>query len=219
MKAFKEEEAEKGKGKGKGKRALEEVLEGKAKRVKVTDMSPPEVVKEETVQQEMGEDEEMPGGGEKTHSDLRVLSKETWRRLRNKYLNEQRKNFSQAKQSLKKQWSPYRESQEAVNKARALPVKKWVKEEVKDLKEMEQVPGVIVRISIADGVDSIQGVKKSVREALGGEGVGYVDTRVGAQEVMVRCVDQKQAGKLVGVGEVAGGKVVLVKVLPQLEPF
>ena len=36
------------------------------------------------------------------------------------------------------------------------------------------------------GVDSIQGMKKKVREALGGEGVAYVDTRVGAPEAWIR---------------------------------
>ena len=35
-------------------------------------------------------------------------------------------------------------------------------------------------------MESVQGMKKKVREALGGEGVAYVDTRVGAPEAWIR---------------------------------
>ena len=61
-------------------------------------------------------------------------------------------------------------------------------------------------------------MKKKVREALGGEGVAYVDTRVGAPEAWIRCyftfmfskiesnlslrcIDTEQARRLVRAGE------------------
>ena len=41
-------------------------------------------------------------------------------------------------------------------------------------------------MTVEGGVESVQGMKKKVREALGGEGVAYVDTRVGAPEAWIR---------------------------------
>ena len=91
------------------------------------------------------QDSQMDGGqGERQGGDLRVLSKEQWRRLRNKYLNDQRKNFSSAKQSMKKQWAPYRESAEANEKLKVLPLKKTEKSEGKgkpDKKEIKKEEG------------------------------------------------------------------------------
>ena len=186
-----------------GKRSREgegEEEEASRKKVKVAETSPPLVPggEEGGGEGEGGQD----GGQEKPHSELRVLSKEQWRKLRNKYLNEQRKNFSAAKVALRKQWTPHREGQEA--RQGALPLRKdkevkevdkeakettvESKEAVKEVKEagVEMVPGLIVRIDVTEGVDSVQGMKRRVREALGGEGVGYVDTRVGAPCVTVR---------------------------------
>ena len=42
-------------------------------------------------------------------------------------------------------------------------------------------------MTVEGGVESVAGMKKKVREALGGEGVAYVDTRVGAPEAWIRC--------------------------------
>ena len=43
-----------------------------------------------------------------------------------------------------------------------------------------------MQVTVEGGVESVQGMKKKVREALGGEGVAYVDTRVGAPEAWIR---------------------------------
>jgi len=158
------------------------------------------------------QDSQMDGGqGERQGGDLRVLSKEQWRRLRNKYLNDQRKNFSSAKQSMKKQWAPYRESAEANEKLKVLHLKKTEKSEGKgkpDKKEIKKeegeldlARGLIVKMTVEGGVESVQGMKKRVREALGGEGVAYVDTRVGAPDAWIRCMDTEQARRLVRAGE------------------
>ena len=77
--------------------------------------------------------------GEKQGGDLRVLSKEQWRRLRNKYLNDQRKNFSTAKQSMKKHWAPYRDSAEANEKLKVVPLKKNEKSEGKGKLENREI--------------------------------------------------------------------------------
>ena len=44
----------------------------------------------------------------------------------------------------------------------------------------------LLQVTVEGGVESVQGMKKKVREALGGEGVAYVDTRVGAPEAWIR---------------------------------
>lgn len=158
------------------------------------------------------QESQMDGGqGERLGGDLRVLSKEQWRRLRNKYLNDQRKNFSSAKQNMKKQWAPYRESAEANEKLKVLPLKKTEKSEdkgkpekkeiKKEEEELDLARGLIVKVTVEGGVESVQGMKKKVREALGGEGVAYVDTRVGAPEAWIRCMDTEQARRLVRAGE------------------
>ena len=44
----------------------------------------------------------------------------------------------------------------------------------------------MLQVTVEGGVESVQGMKKRVREALGGEGVAYVDTRVGAPDAWIR---------------------------------
>ena len=45
---------------------------------------------------------------------------------------------------------------------------------------------ILLQVTVEGGVESVQGMKKRVREALGGEGVAYVDTRVGAPDAWIR---------------------------------
>ena len=198
IKAFQEAEVE-----GGGKRKMEEGGEGEGRAKKARTEG--EAVKEE----EAVRGEEVV---ERQHSDLRVLSKEQWRKLRNKYLNEQRKNFSAAKQKLKKPRSPRREvdAKEEKGKTQKMETEEQVKEEVKVAIGEEMVPGLIVKVTVVEGVESVQGMKRVVREAVGGEAVGYVDCRVGAAEVWVRCADRAQAARLVGVGAGLGGAAELV---------
>ena len=100
------------------------------------------------------EDSQMDAGqmGERQGGELRVLSKEQWRKLRNKYLNDQRKNFSSAKQSMKKQWAPYRESAEANEKLKVLPLKKGEKSEVKGKPEKKEVKKEEEELDLARGL-------------------------------------------------------------------
>ena len=43
-----------------------------------------------------------------------------------------------------------------------------------------------MQVTVEGGVESVQGMKKRVGEALGGEGDAYVDTRVGAPDAWIR---------------------------------
>ena len=153
IKAFQEAETEVGLS---NKRKVEEGggEEGRVKRLRVEDAGGHGHGNEVHPQDQ---EIQMDGGqmGERQGGDLRVLSKEQWRRLRNKYLNDQRKNFSTAKQSMKKQWAPYRDSAEANEKLKVVPLKKNEKsegkgklerKEIKEERELDLARGLIVKV-------------------------------------------------------------------------
>jgi len=152
----------------------------------------------------------------KEASDIRVLSKTQWKKLRNNYLNEQRKNFAALKHVLRKPTTPSsRERVDDSKDSNTEDIKVDVKPSgaVKEDMKVDIKPGCIVRLQVPGGVDNIQKLKQKVREGLDGEAVAYVDGKVGVEEVFVRCIDKSQAARL-GVlelgdgwkGEVIGGK-------------
>ena len=61
-----------------------------------------------------------------------------------------------------------------------------------------------LKVTVEGGVESVQGVKKKVREALGGEGVAYVDTRVGAPEAWIRSFYLKGFGTKLTLKQISG---------------
>jgi len=183
-----------------------DVGQGKAKRkvLEESDIKPNKKVKlDAIVAHDSGVEGEVPAKvspegcqGEIRYSDLRVLSKVQWRRLRNKYLNEQRANFSKMKTYMKKGKKTYERPVKSESK-----LSKDVKEEKSKNKEdkedkFEISSGVVVKLEVEGGVDDVQKLKKSIRESLEGESVAYVDSRVGYSCVHVRCVDTGQAGRL-----------------------
>merc|ERR1719319_101393 len=180
----------------------------------------------------------MQGDGQST--GIKILSKIEWKRLRNQYLNLQRKNMKLAKQKYKKQAfqsGPKQKEGELkeveVGKQKEGKVKKKegkqkdagkegkVKEtevgKPKDAGKDHQSDGVtktlnvIVKVTVKDGVEDVKKLKHKIRELLGGEAVGYVDARVGAPEAHVRCRDQAQANKLANVTAVDGWKWVKIQ--------
>ena len=132
-------------------------------------------------------------------SSLRVMSKSTWKRLRNQYLNEQRKNMSESKKRLT-QWREGQAKQQT-NKDALLPPPPPPPPPA-DAKpaftEIPFVPSTIVKFSLVEPIDDKQLLKKKVRSAFLFP-VTYVDAEVGKTEFHVRCSDDEQAKKLVGV--------------------
>ena len=117
-------------------------------------------------------------------SEIQVLSKVFWKKLRNKYLDEQRKNFAALKQNLRKVKTPrYVERQFAE--------KTDQNSDAVDIK-----PGVVVKIHLEDEIGNIQDFKRSIKTALDDEKVGYVDAKIGHTTAFVRCEDAAQAKKL-----------------------
>ena len=102
-----------------------------------------------------------------------MLSKVTWKKLRNKYLDEQRKNIGALKQNLKKNKPPrFTEKKQTIEKKENL-IKEVVKESV-DIK-----PGVVVKIILEEDINNVQDFKKDIKSALEGEKVSYVDAKIG----------------------------------------
>jgi len=178
---------------------------GKAKKVKTETAADDEL---RDVKLEQANDMILEGENiKKEVSEIRVLSKMQWKKLRNNYLNEQRKNFAALKHVLRKPTTPSsRERVDDSKDSNTEDIKVDVKpsEAVKEDTKIDIKPGCIVRLQVPGGVDNIQKLKQKVREGLDGEAVAYVDGKVGAEEVFVRCVDKSQAARL-GVLELGDG--------------
>ena len=129
-------------------------------------------------------------------SSLRVMSKASWKRLRNQYLNEQRKNMTESKRRLK-QWREGQDKQQHSGKEALLPPPPPPPPRP-SFAELPFVPKTIVKFSLAEPIDDKQMLKKKVRSAFLFP-VTYVDADVGKSEYHVRCSDEEQAKKLAGV--------------------
>jgi len=183
----------------------------KAKRVKTEIVSESEMCEAKTDQ---ATGLIVEGEIKKESSEIRVLSKIQWKKLRNNYLNDQRKNFAAFKRSLRKPITPsnkYDDIKDAPNSEESKVHSKLPT--VKDETSTDIKPGCIVKLMVPGGVDNIQKLKQKVREGLDGEAVAYVDGKVGKETVFVRCVDRDQASRLGGIelsegwrGEVIKGK-------------
>jgi len=144
-------------------------------------------------------------------SEIKVMSKVMWKKSRNAYLNDQRKNFALFKQSLKKpKTQTVKDKEPTDSKEKTFQGKMERKEDLKvnlQSKHLQQqkvaskdlVAGVVVKIVIPAGVDDVQVLKRSIREGLEGEAVAYVDAKIGHDNVYVRCVDTSQAARLEAV--------------------
>ena len=124
-------------------------------------------------------------------TEIQVLSKSHWKKLRNKYLEEQRKNFGSAKNSFKKARTPRYVERQYGGEG---DVKENETDNVRTLLDIK--PGVVVKILFPEGIDSVPDIKKKIRAAIDDEKVAYVDAKVGYDVVHVRCEDETQARKL-----------------------
>lgn len=139
---------------------------------------------QEDVQEVKNKDAKVDVRQTNSGSDIQVLSKSVWKKLRNKYLDEQRKNFGAMKQNFRKAKTPRYVERQYVEKAEP------------EGNTVEIKPGVIVKIELEAEVDNAQDFKRLVRTAVDGEKVGYVDVRIGHTTAFVRCEDAAQAKKL-----------------------
>ena len=126
-------------------------------------------------------------------TEIQVLSKILWKKLRNKYLDEQRKNLVAMKQTFKKSKTP-----------------KYVEKPSEPSDQVDIKPGVVVKVNLDAEIENVQEFKKMIKTALEDEKVGYVDAKVGHKTAFVRCEDSLQAKKLAETSIVGiAGKEIL----------
>ncbi|KAK7791384.1 hypothetical protein R5R35_007916 [Gryllus longicercus] len=125
---------------------------------------------------------------------LRIISKDEWRRLRNKYLNLQREKMQGLKKHLARvkfgssYQSPY-PPHHAKEKRHQI-----IQEDPKE-KKTKYMPGVIIHMELAEPLGDVNGFKT---EAKSHPGVVYVDATEGSSEVHIRCDSAEVAQKLIG---------------------
>ena len=129
---------------------------------------------------------------------FQVMPKSEWKRLRNKYLELQRKNVAHSKMKLRQYYEKTTEKQEKQQK------------EEEDVPKLNYVPGIIVKIVQSEPIDDEKKVKQRIRAAVM-ESVGYVDATIGQNTYHVRCAHEKQAqtlknAKILGQGEILSGE-------------
>lgn len=211
VRTFNEENVKIKESKGRKRKADDGIGDMKTKKVK-TEI--PDDVEHGDVKTELAVD--LVEGESVKKSEIKVLSKNQWKKLRNNYLNEQRKNFATLKRALRNPVTPHDGTKVDDVKAAAQidDFKSDVKASTKVKDEKDEIKaGCIVRLCVPGGVDNLQKLKQKVREGLGGEAVAYVDGKIGVETVFVRCVDKAQADRLSGVevGEGWKGEVITGK--------
>ena len=134
-------------------------------------------------------------------SVLRIMKKEEWRKMRNKYLNLQKQNMSAAKGRIRQMRNypkeKIKENQQATVQSHStdalLENDPSTTDEGLNKSKIEFVPGTIVKFVIDEPIiDQGKQVKSRIRAAVM-EPVKYVDAANGSSKVFVRCSNQKQA--------------------------
>ncbi len=155
-------------------------------------------------------------------ASLTVMSKKSWKKLRNTYLDLQKKNMGKAKKRLRR-WQEKRdreagddddeeEEEEQASREQEEDAKKGGEEEEEE-KGLELVPGTVVKFESREPVTDRKLLKKKVSSAfLDGGGVRYVDVAEGSRVFHVRCATEEQATRLskaVGLSGEGGTAAVL----------
>ena len=136
--------------------------------------------------------------------NLRVMSKASWKKLRNSYLNLQRKNMADSKRRLK-QWA----EDNAVPAAAANTDK--VADAPKQQEEIPFVPSSIVCFKVSEPIADKVMIKKKVRSAFVDPAaiVSYIDVEIGQSQFYVRCSGAEQAKKLAAVKSLGSSSEIL----------
>ena len=126
------------------------------------------------------------------------MPKFEWKRLRNKYLNLQRKNISHSKMKLKQFYE--KQQEEKMKEEVLIETKK---------PSIEFITGIIVRFKVDEPIADDKKVKQRIKAAVM-ESVNYVDAKIGASEYHVRCAHSDQAktlakAKILGQAEILTG--------------
>lgn len=137
---------------------------------------------------------------------LRVMSKEDWKKLRNKYLNMQRENMKLLKMQMRERyhkqhfwghnagWNNERDHNHDIEQhnAQEATVVSGRLEKDQSLKP-QFTPNSVIKISFEEPPHDPKKLRETVREG-GGSGVAYVDVSPTERDVFVRFTDEEAAG-------------------------
>lgn len=140
---------------------------------------------------------------------LRILTKQQWRRLRNQYLNSQKRNISVAKRQLRQAGSGYQHKQHEASNLLQQQNASSVQQPPQNGSSSNQQqnsqpiapkqetvkfdPGLIVKVSLKDQIGEVKAIKKLVRELE--PNVSYVDVKIGQTDFHVRCKSSEDCDK------------------------
>lgn len=141
---------------------------------------------------------------------MQVLSKQEWKKLRNRYLDLQKKKMKEFKQYLNRQ----KFSQKNYDKKKSQPEEKDVKdskeneEVIEEVKKLSYIPGVIVKLKLPEPCIDVKKLKTEIKSA--SPEVQYVDVPLpaGSEEVFIR-FNANEAAKTFCNKESYGEKVVI----------
>ena len=124
-------------------------------------------------------------------SVLQIMPRTEWKRLRNKYLNLQRKNMAHSKMRLKQFYD--QQKNKRFSNQEEFEVEKADQDEEDDESKpkIEFTVGIIVKFVVNDPIEDEKKVKQRIKAALM-EPVNYVDVKIGAT---VRISDNNQKCK------------------------
>lgn len=135
---------------------------------------------------------------------LRVMSKEDWKKLRNKYLNTQRENMKFLKMQLQDrhqqqyrkrhgEWSAERDSHRAVERDTSQETTARSKSAPLDHHLKPQfTPNSVIKISFEEPPQDPKKLRETIREG-GSGGVAYVDVSATERDVYVRFLSEEAA--------------------------
>ena len=137
------------------------------------------------------EDSSRNNSGGDLLSVLQIMPRTEWKRLRNKYLNLQRKNMAHSKMRLKQFYD--QQKNKRFSNQEEFEVEKADQDEEDDESKpkIEFTVGIIVKFVVNDPIEDEKKVKQRIKAALM-EPVNYVDVKVGAT---VRISDNNQKCK------------------------
>ncbi|CAH0548128.1 unnamed protein product [Brassicogethes aeneus] len=134
---------------------------------------------------------------------LQILSKKEWKKMRNKYLDLQKKKMKEFKQYLNRN----RFSQRTFKKTENLEIIE--NEETGLATKLEYQPGLIVKVKLPEVCDDLKKLKNEIKSQ--STEIKYVDMPVSIQEpeVFVRFGDAKSAAEFCQNGKSIGEKILL----------
>ena len=127
---------------------------------------------------------------------LRVMSKREWKRLRNKYLNMQKKNIKALKWQMREQYQNYSHYSKNENHPPEIQSSKKVNNANK---KPEFVKDTVIKITFDTSPQDPKKLRESIRD-VGGNAVAYVDASNTEKDVFVRFHTQDGAKSYLEVG-------------------